>query len=299
MNGTRQVRKAVFPVAGLGTRFLPATRAIPKEMLPVLDKPLIQYAVEEAADAGIENIIFVTRGDKQAILDHFEPDPALEAMLVTRGDEQLLSSLTSIAPPGVRFSEVLQPQPLGLGHAVLCARDMVGHEPFAVILPDDMVLTKGDGCLSAMVTSFMETGCSQVGVEEIPRALSGRYGIAAVRDDGSGILEMTQIVEKPQPEEAPSTLGVVGRYVFSADIFGHLEQIGTGAGGEIQLTDAIARLLQEQAVHAFPINGLRFDCGSRFGWLEAQLAVALRNKALAPRLRRLMRQLLADAEGKT
>lgn len=274
------VTKAVFPVAGLGTRFLPATRAVPKELLPVVDKPLIQYAVEEAVEAGIETMILVTRGDKQAIREHFTRSRSLEAALEGKSQAGLLRSLRDILPEGVRILEAIQEQPLGLGHAVLCARELVGDEPFAVILPDDMIRNPQRGCLAQMMAVYEATGRAVVGVERIPRKLSNRYGIAAVREMADGMLKITELVEKPEPEDAPSDLGVVGRYILPGRIFEHLSGLGAGAGGEIQLTDGIARLMQESVVLAFPFEGRRYDCGSRFGLIQATVDYALEDPGL-------------------
>jgi len=278
---TRSIRKAVFPVAGLGTRFLPATKAVPKELLPVLDKPLIQYAVEEACDAGIETIILVTRGDKQAISRHFARDDALEAFLEQKGSQAVLERVRAILPSGIEVLEATQEQPLGLGHAVLCASELVGNEPFAVILPDDMILSNGPGALRQMVDIYEQCGHSVVAVEQIPIEDASRYGVAAVEENSRGLLEIQTVVEKPAPEDAPSNLGVVGRYVLSGEIFDLLQHLGTGAGGEIQLTDGIARLMDSDTVLAHPSEGQRFDCGSRFGLVQATLECALADDELA------------------
>ena len=285
MNQRTPVRKAVFPVAGLGTRFLPATKSIPKEMLPVVDKPLIQYAVEEAVEAGIDTLIMVTRGDKKAIAEHFQRSEQLEQHLESRNQLELLEAVQSIMPSHVQLLEVIQHEPLGLGHAVLCARDHVGGEPFTVILPDDMVRTSGKGCLSQMLDVYGLTGESIIGVERISPDLSKRYGVAAVRENDAGHLQITELVEKPEPEDAPSDLGVVGRYVLNNRIFSHLESLGAGAGGEIQLTDGIARLMTEQAVLAFPFEGQRYDCGSRLGFIKATIDYALADESLKQTLR--------------
>lgn len=285
MRVRRRIRKAVFPVAGLGTRFLPATKAVPKEMLPVVDRPLIQYAVEEAHEAGIETIILVTRGDKQSITRHFRPSPDLEAFLAGKREDEILARIRSVHPAGVEVLEAVQEEPLGLGHAVLCARELVGDEPFAVILPDDMIRSEGPGALSQMVRIYEESGASVIGVEEIPLELTRRYGIAAVRANERGLLELVEIVEKPAPEVAPSRLGVVGRYILSEQIFDLLASQSAGVGNEIQLTDAIARLMGLQTVLAHPFSGRRFDCGSKLGFLQATLEFALADAELGPALR--------------
>ncbi len=291
------IRKAVFPVAGLGTRFLPATKSVPKEMLPVVDKPLIQYAVEEAAEAGIDTVILVTRGDKQAITGHFNPAPELEAFLDSRGNANALEAVRGIFPGHMRLLEAIQEQPLGLGHAVLCARELVGEEPFAVILPDDLIHAPGRGCLEQMAAVFARTGNAVIGVEEIPLELAPRYGVAAVEQDGQGLLPIRQIVEKPSPEEAPSNLGVVGRYILPAEIFPLLENLGSGAGGEIQLTDAIARLMQRQTVLAHPFEGRRYDCGSRLGFVRATIEYALRDPELSQDLADFLTGDATDGSG--
>ena len=296
MSGVATIRKAVFPVAGLGTRFLPATKSIPKEMLPVVDRPLIQYAVDEAVEAGVETLVLVTRGDKQAISDHFRRSEALESHLSEKGQNHLLDIVRAILPAGVELVEATQDQPLGLGHAVLCAREQVGTEPFAVILPDDMVRTSGPGCLAQMHDVYTATGSSVIGVERIPMELTGRYGIAAVQADDRGYQKITELVEKPEPETAPSNLGVVGRYILSNDIFRHLENLGAGAGGEIQLTDGIARLMTEQAVLAHAFEGQRYDCGSRLGFIQATIDYALDDDALAAALNDHLRQKFGLAE---
>jgi UTP--glucose-1-phosphate uridylyltransferase len=284
------VRKAVFPVAGLGTRFLPATKSIPKEMLPVVDKPLIQYAVEEAIEAGIDTLILVTSGNKKAISDHFHRSEQLERHLESRNQKKLLEIIQGILPSGVELVEAIQDQPLGLGHAVLCARLQVGDEPFAVILPDDMVRCDSLGCLSQMLSVYDQTGSNIVGVEQIAIELSDRYGIAAVRENSAGHLVVSELVEKPLPQDAPSDLGVVGRYILNPEIFEHLAEIGAGAGGEIQLTDGIARLMAELPVLAFPFEGARYDCGSRLGFIKATIDYAMADSELAEPLRLFLKE---------
>jgi len=275
----------VFPVAGLGTRFLPATKAIPKEMLPVVDKPLIQYGVEEALEAGADTLILVNRGDKHVITQHFTPDAALEELLEEAGKIELLEAVRSIAPDGVRLEVAIQDRPLGLGHAVLCARQLIGDDAaFAVLLPDDMVRNPGQGALAQLAQVHVETGASVIAVEAIDPALTDRYGIAQVEEQPGGRLRVTSLVEKPRPDEAPSNLGVVGRYVLDARIFDHLERIGAGAGGEVQLTDAIARMLQELPVYAHRLEGVRYDCGSRLGMLKANIDYALADAGLREEL---------------
>lgn len=271
----KRVRKAVFPVAGLGTRFLPATKSIPKEMLPVVDKPLIQYAVEEALEAGIETLIFITSRNKHAISDHFDTAFELQTRLSSTGKLELLARVTDIIPEHVSRVHVTQTEALGLGHAILCAESVVGDEPFAIILADDMVLNRGPGALAQMVELHERTGASVLGVEEIPTEMTSSYGVVGVTEGADGNLVIHTIVEKPEPKDAPSRLGVVGRYVLSPGIFAHLRQVEPGVGGEIQLTDGIAALLKSETVLALPFEGVRYDCGSREGYIRATIDHAL------------------------
>jgi UTP--glucose-1-phosphate uridylyltransferase len=271
----RKVRKAVFPVAGMGTRFLPATKAMPKEMLPVVDKPLIQYAVEEAAAAGVEQMIFVTGRNKRAIEDHFDRIPELEQMLERSGKHQLLESLMSATPRGVTFVYVRQPEPLGLGHAVLCAQPVVGDEPFAVILADDLI-DAAPGVTAQLVDSFQRHGASVLAVQDVARQETSKYGIVATEPMDGAEERVVGIVEKPRPEQAPSTLAVVGRYVLRPEIFAELATTPRGSGGEIQLTDAIARRVPQREVIVRRFTGTRFDCGSKAGFLAANIALGRR-----------------------
>ncbi|MGI4981936.1 MAG: UTP--glucose-1-phosphate uridylyltransferase GalU [Janthinobacterium lividum] len=271
-----KVTKAVFPVAGLGTRFLPATKASPKEMLPVVDKPLIQYAVEEAIAAGITEMIFVTGRSKRAIEDHFDKSYEIEAELEARGKQKLLDLVRSIKPANVDCFYVRQPEALGLGHAVLCAEKLVGDHPFAVILADDLLYGKPP-VLTQMVEVFNHYHSSVIGVEEIPAAETASYGIVDGRQQEENIYKLSGIVEKPAPEVAPSNLGVVGRYVLKPRIFEHIRALKTGAGGEYQLTDAIQALLADEQVLAYKYHGTRFDCGSKLGYLKATVEFALRH----------------------
>jgi UTP--glucose-1-phosphate uridylyltransferase len=273
-----RIRTAVFPVAGRGTRFLPATKASPKEMLPIVDKPLIQYAVEEAVAAGAEKLIFVTGSSKRAIEDHFDTDAELERQLTETGKHDLLALVKNI-PTGITCIFVRQGIPLGLGHAVLCARYAVGEEPFFVHLADDLIYSEVP-CLKQMADYFREHGASVLGVETVPRDQTGSYGIVAVEKHSSGVQRVTKIVEKPRPDQAPSNLAVVGRYVLTPRIFDKLEHTQRGAGGEIQLTDAIADLLEDEPVHALPFSGTRYDCGSKLGYLRATVEYALRHEEL-------------------
>ena len=274
------IRKAVFPVAGLGTRFLPATKSIPKEMLPIVDKPLIQYAVDEAVEAGIDTIIFVTSHKKGAILDHFDPDTELESLLLAQGNDELRARIHNIIPDHVSTRYVIQEKALGLGHAVLCAKKLVGDEPFAVLLADDLIRSPGSGCLKQMVAEYHATGSGCLGVEEIPVSMTDRYGIVAVQKDAAGRNYIRKIVEKPTPERAPSNLGVVGRYILPGEIFTLLESVRAGVGGEIQLTDAISKLLENKPLLAHAFEGDRYDCGSRQGFIRATVDYALEHADL-------------------
>jgi UTP--glucose-1-phosphate uridylyltransferase len=275
-----KLRKAVFPVAGMGTRFLPVTKATPKEMLPVVDKPLIQYAAEEAIAAGITELIFVTSSSKRAIEDHFDKNYELEDKLERGGKEELLSIVRDVLPEGVSCAYIRQSEALGLGHAVLCAKPVVGDEPFAVILADDLIHGGDRCCLSQMLEVFNAHQCSVLGVEEIDHAETDKYGICKVEPMGEreGLLEA--IVEKPRPDKAPSNLGVVGRYILTPRIFALLEKTVRGTGDEIQLTDAIASLLTEERVMSYRFAGKRYDCGDKLGYLEAMVEYALRHPTL-------------------
>ena len=277
---TTRVRKAVFPVAGLGTRFLPATKALAKEMLPVIDKPLIQYAVEEAVAAGIEHLVFVTGHTKKAIEDHFDRSAELEAALEAQGKSELLARVRAVLPTHVTCMYIRQPAPLGLGHAVLCAQPAIGDEPFAILLPDDLIDCEGPGCTEQMVRRFEATGEGLVAVQTVPREETGRYGIVRLASPDGHDGPIREIVEKPAPDRAPSTLGVVGRYVMSPRVFDALRNTPPGSGGEIQLTDAIAALLGEESISAFPFDGTRFDCGSKEGFLAANVTLALKHPEL-------------------
>ncbi len=287
----QKVRAAVFPVAGRGTRFLPATKASPKEMLPIVDKPLIQYAVEEAIDAGATKLVFVTGSSKRAIEDHFDTDPELEQALTDSGKNELLRSIQDIVPAGVSCIYIRQGKPLGLGHAVLCARPAVGDEPFFVHLADDLI-AGSTGCLEQMSTEYSEHGGSVVAVETVPRENTSSYGIVAV--DESNKNRITQIIEKPSPEDAPSNSAVVGRYLLAPDIFDKLANIGRGAGGEIQLTDGIAALLDESPVYAYSFEGVRYDCGSKLGYLQATVAYGLNHPDTGERFRDHLKEVLSE-----
>lgn len=279
---TKRVRKAVFPAAGFGTRFLPATKAMPKEMMPVLDKPLIQYAVEEAAEAGIEQMIIITGRNKRAIEDHFDRVPELEQELLAKGKHDLYEALHSATPEGVSFIFIRQSEQLGLGHAVLCAQPVVGDEPFAVILADDLI-DASPGVTSQLVKAYEKHGASVLAVQDVPRSETRRYGIVASTPLDARIERVTGMVEKPDPGAAPSTLAVVGRYVLRPEIFDELATTERGSGGEIQLTDAIARRIRHGEVLALRFNGTRYDCGNKDGFLAANIAFARKQGLLAPR----------------
>ncbi len=274
------IKKAVFPVAGLGTRFLPATKASPKEMLPIVDKPLIQYAVEEAVAAGIEVLIFITGRNKGAISNHFDTAYELEMELEQRGKIEMLEIVRGIIPPHVSCIFIRQAMPLGLGHAVLCAQPVVGDEPFAVLLADDMIDNDGSGCLAQMAALYAEHGCSVLGTELVAPEQTGSYGIVDVGGSVDAISRIKAIVEKPEPAVAPSNQAVVGRYVLTPRLFHHLVETRAGASGEIQLTDAIASLLQEEQVLAYQFQGRRYDCGSKLGYLQATVDYAMKHEHL-------------------
>jgi UTP--glucose-1-phosphate uridylyltransferase len=276
---SRSIKKAVFPVAGLGSRFLPATKAQPKEMLPIVDKPLIQYAVEEAVEAGITEMIFITGRNKRAIEDHFDKAYELEAELEAAGKQQLLEMVRSVIPKNVNCMYIRQPMALGLGHAVLCAKPIVGDDAFAVLLADDFMQGERDGLgvMAQMTASFAREQSSLLGVQDVPRAHTKQYGIVSTEPFGERLEKIGAIVEKPAPELAPSTLAVVGRYVLTPRIFSCLEKIGKGAGGEIQLTDGIEALMQYETVLAYRFQGRRFDCGSKLGYLQASVEIGLQH----------------------
>ena len=293
MNVKQTVRKAVFPVAGLGTRFLPATKASPKEMLPVVDKPLIQYAVEEAHAAGIDHMIFVTGRSKRAIEDHFDTAYELEAELEAAHKTEMLTRLRELRPEGMTFSYVRQPRSMGLGHAVLCAAHLVGNEPFAVLLADDLMSAAADGepVMAQMTRQFAKLGRSILAVQEVPLEHVRRYGIVVGEPVDDRVLKVSHIVEKPMPEVAPSRMGVAGRYVLTPAIFDMLANQPRGAGGEIQLTDAIARLMTTEAVYAWQYEGKRYDCGSKEGFLEATVELALQHPEVGAGFREYLKSL--------
>ena len=285
-----KVTKAVFPVAGLGTRFLPATKANPKEMMPIVDKPLIQYAVEEAVEAGITELIFVTSSSKRAIEDHFDSNFELESSLLSREKHDLLKMVRNILPEGVSCAYVRQKSPQGLGHAVLCAKQLLGNEPFAVLLADDLIDGGAKPCLRQMIDVFEKTHSSVVAVEKIPRSETKKYGVVDIQSAHDPLAQIAGIIEKPDPDKAPSDLGVVGRYILTPAILNLLENTTQGSGGEIQLTDAIAALLKKESVYALQFQGKRYDCGSKLGYLEATIAYALKHPELAEDVKPLLRE---------
>lgn len=286
---TARVRKAVFPVAGLGTRFLPATKAMAKEMLTVVDKPLIQYAVEEAMAAGIEEFILVTGRGKQAIEDHFDLAYELNATLTSRGKTKELAEVSDFLPPAGAIKYIRQTQALGLGHAIWCARDLIGDEPFAILSPDDLVLG-ATPCMKQLVEAYSETGGSVVAVMDVPRDQTNRYGILDTPNPQDRLAEIRGLVEKPKPEEAPSTLSIIGRYILDGSVFAHLARHEIGAGGEIQLTDAMAKLIGTQPFFGLRFEGERFDCGTKDGWLAANIAFSLARPDMADATRATLKR---------
>ena len=289
-----RIRKAVFPVAGMGTRFLPATKASAKEMLPVVDKPLIQYAVQEAISAGAEELIFITGRSKNSIMDHFDKAYELEAELAQRGKEKLLQLVQEILPPGITCIFIRQAEALGLGHAVLCAWPAVGDEDFSVILADDLIDGRLRPCLAQMQRVYQEYGTSVIACERVPKEEISGYGCVDVQPVGPGLGEIRRIVEKPRPEEAPSNLAVVGRYILTPRIFKLIESTPRGKGGEIQLTDAIQAMIQEQTVLAYEFEGTRYDCGSKLGYLKANVEYGLKHPELAVDFRNYLQGLTSS-----
>ena len=285
----KKLRKAVLPVAGLGTRFLPATKAVAKEMLPVVDKPLIQYAVEEARAAGIDQFCLVTGRGKTALVEHFDIAFELEATLRARGKQDALALLEGTQVEPGSMVTVRQQVPLGLGHAIWCARAFIGDDPFAILLPDDLVLADTP-CLEQLADAYRETGGNVVAVTEVPREQTNRYGILKIGRDDGRLVEVLGLVEKPKPEDAPSTLSVIGRYVMMPEVIAELARMDRGAGGEVQLTDGMARLIGRQPFHGLRYEGRRFDCGDKAGFLEAQIAFALKHPELAPAVRAFLRR---------
>jgi UTP--glucose-1-phosphate uridylyltransferase len=288
---TKRVRKAVFPVAGQGTRFLPATKALPKEMLPIVDRPLIQYAVDEAREAGIEEFIFVTGRNKEAIEDHFDRSFELERSLSEKGNTDALNSIRELVLEPGQITYTRQQSPLGLGHAVWCARHQVGNEPFAILLADDLILAR-PGCLKQMIDMHAEIGGNLVAVEDVPREQTDRYGILDVTKDDGKLASAKGLVEKPKPADAPSTLSIIGRYILQPEVFDMLSTAKPGAGGEIQLTDAMARTIPTIPFHGLRFDGRRYDCGNRAGFLEASVAFALDRPDMADRVKAMLKKYI-------
>jgi UTP--glucose-1-phosphate uridylyltransferase len=287
----KPVRKAVFPVAGLGTRFLPATKVMPKEMLPLVDRPLIQHAVEEARDAGIEEFIFVTGRYKEMLEEHFDFQPELMTTLEARGKTDMVEKVRDCEMPEGKLFTTRQAKPLGLGHAIWCARKLVGNEPFAILLPDDVVLAE-KGCLSQMVDTYNSVGGNMVAVMDVPRAETSKYGILDVEKDDEKLVTIKGLVEKPKPESAPSTLSIIGRYILQPEVFDYLSAFERGAGNEIQLTDSMAKLIGQQPFHGLRYDGERFDCGSRLGFLAANLAFGLKDPEIGSGVRKILDKYL-------
>lgn len=286
-----RITKAVFPVAGMGTRFLPATKASPKEMLPVVDKPLIQYAAEEAIEAGIDTLVFITGRHKRAIADHFDKAYELEAQLEEKNKIEMLEEVRSILPKGVSVVHIRQAEALGLGHAVLCAKPVIGNEPFAVLLADDLVYEKDEHTVAQMQPIFRKYGRSILATETVPKDQTNKYGIVSATPIEDRIGQLNGIVEKPAPEDAPSDQAVIGRYMLTPRIFHHLENLTPGAGGELQLTDAIAALMEEETVMSYSFKGQRYDCGSKLGYLQANVEYALRHKGVGEGFREYLKNL--------
>ncbi len=287
----KPLRKAVFPVAGLGTRFLPATKAMAKEMLPVVDKPLIQYAVDEARSAGIEQFCMVTGRGKTAIVEHFDIAYELEATLKLRSKNAELASLRELQMPPGAITTVRQQEPLGLGHAIWCARSFIGDEPFAILLPDDLVMSDTP-CTKQLADVYHETGGCVVAVTEVPRAQTNRYGILDIASDDGCLVEIRGLVEKPKPEDAPSNLSIIGRYVLTSGVIDHLARMERGQGNEVQLTDAMAKMIGSVPFHGLRYEGRRFDCGDKVGFLEAQLAFALKRPDIGPQVRAFLKDYI-------
>lgn len=292
MVANARIRTAVFPVAGRGTRFLPATKASPKEMLPVVDKPLIQYAVDEALAAGAERLVFITGASKRAIEDHFDTDDELEKLLESQGKKELAEKVRGVLPSYATCIYIRQSAPLGLGHAVLCARPAVNHEPFFVHLPDDLIAAEVP-CLKQMAGTYEKYGGSVLGVEQVARRDTDKYGIVETDDGDGAVSRITGIVEKPKPAEARSTLAVVGRYVLTPGIFDELEHVGQGSGGEIQLTDGIAALMRKESVYAHRFEGRRYDCGNKLGYLQATVEMSLAHPSLGKDFREYLKGISA------
>lgn len=291
-----RIRKAVFPVAGLGTRFLPATKASAKEILPVVDKPLVQYAVKEAIAAGAEEMIFITSHTKNSIMDHFDRDYELESVLEAKGKQELLKAVREVLPPGITCAYIRQADALGLGHAISCSLPAVGDQDFAVLLADDLIDGGFQSCMAQMQRVYQEYGTSVLAVQRVPWEETGKYGIVEVEPIGPGVSEIRGIVEKPDPSQAPSNLAVVGRYILTPRIFRLLDKVQPGAGGEIQLTDAIEALMSEQTVLAYEFAGTRYDCGSKLGYLQANVEMGLKHQEIGDDFQNYLKELTASWE---
>lgn len=289
----KPVKKAVFPVAGLGTRFLPATKVMPKEMLPINDRPLIQHVFEEAREAGIEEFIFVTGRYKEMLEQHFDFQPELEDVLESRNKQDMLEKVRDSEIPAGKLFLTRQPRPLGLGHAVWCAKKLVGDDPFAVLLPDDIV-RHGTGCLKQMVEAYEQHGGNIVAVRDVPKADTSKYGILDIASEDGKNVKVKGLVEKPAPEKAPSTLSIIGRYILQPEVFEHLSAFETGAGGEIQLTDAMAKLIGKQPFHGLRFDGQHYDCGSRLGFIEANIAYMMNDKGIGAQVRKIVQAYAAQ-----
>lgn len=285
----KPIRKAVFPVAGLGTRFLPATKAMPKEMLPINDRPLIQHVFEEAREAGIEEFIFVTGRQKEMLEEHFDYQPELEQTLESRGKKDMLEKVRDSEMPAGKLFLTRQPRPLGLGHAIWCAKKLIGDEPFAILLPDDVVLHK-KGCLAQMVDTYNEKGGNIIAVKNVPREETNKYGIVDIGTENGNVTEVKGLVEKPEPQNAPSTLSVVGRYILQPEVLDYLAAFETGAGNEIQLTDSMAKLIGAQPFHGLKFDGQHYDCGSRLGFIEANIAYGLNDPEIGQNVSKLLQK---------
>ncbi len=293
----KPIRKAVFPVAGLGTRFLPATKVMPKEMLPLVDRPLIQHAFEEAKAAGIEEFIFVTGRQKEMLEEHFDYQPELERTLEARGKYDMIERVRTSEIGESQLFLTRQARPLGLGHAIWCARKLVGDEPFAIMLPDDVILSEKP-CLQQMIEQYNETGGNMVAVMDIPREDTPKYGILDVESDNGKMASIKGLVEKPQPEDAPSTLSIIGRYILQPEIFDHLSKFETGAGGEIQITDAMAKLIGSQPFNGLRYDGHRYDCGSRVGFIEANIAFSLQDPEIGHSVQDIIQKHAKEIQSK-
>ncbi|MGB4107149.1 MAG: UTP--glucose-1-phosphate uridylyltransferase GalU [Alphaproteobacteria bacterium] len=289
----KPVKKAIFPVAGLGTRFLPATKVMPKEMLPINDRPLIQHVFEEAREAGIEEFIFITGRYKEMLEQHFDFQPELEDVLEGRNKQDMLEKVRDSEIPAGRLFLTRQPKPLGLGHAVWCAKKLVSNEPFAVLLPDDIV-RHPTGCLKQMVEAYEQHGGNIVAVRDVPKADTSKYGILDIASDDGKNVKVKGLVEKPAPEKAPSTLSIIGRYILQPEVFDHLSAFETGAGGEIQLTDAMAKLIGKQPFHGLRFEGQHYDCGSRLGFIEANIAYMINDKGIGAQVRKIVQAYAAE-----